>query len=528
MLQVLIVGLDGATWRLLEPWVREQRLPHLTALMERSTWGSLRSTVPALTLPAWSSFMTGRNPGGHGIFSFRRLVPDGYGAGGLANATDLRSATLWDVAGRAGKRVGVVNVPPSYPLRPVNGFIVGCMLTPPGQPLVEPPEAQADLDDYQVDLQAPGNLRRTDPDYETRAVAYLEGLREQTVRRAAASIRLLHRWPVDLLCVLFYAPDRVQHRFWPELAEGAVAQPVITTALRDVYGALDEALGALVAEAGPEATVIVVSDHGFASKPAHAVRLNRWLADQGLLCERLLWRARRKLARRLGSGSDDGLAQVLALERTRAWSETLEPGTAGIWVHATDRYPLGCVGPGREYEDVRGRIVEGLRALRGPGAEPVFRSVDRREDIYHGPHVNQAPDVVAVCAERFGVVVESLRRDLRGEGLFGPFDELGFSGAHDPDGIYLFAGPTIAARGRHQTYPIESIAPTALHLLGLPVPASMEGPVCTTVFSEEFLRGHPVRTSADDDGEAEPAGGWRSADDEALIEDRLRALGYLG
>ena len=132
MAKVLIIGLDGATWRVLEPWARNGRLPNLAVLMARGSWGPLRSTVPALTLPAWSSLATGRNPGGHGVFAFRRLRPDRYDSPGLASASDLRAPTLWEIAGRAGVRVGVVNVPPSYPIRPVNGFVVSCLLTPPG------------------------------------------------------------------------------------------------------------------------------------------------------------------------------------------------------------------------------------------------------------------------------------------------------------------------------------------------------------------------------------------------------------
>src|SRR5439155_210138 len=121
--RILIVGLDGATWSLLEPWARMGRMPALAALMDRGAWGTLRSTIPPLTLPAWSSFMTGRNPGAHGVFAFRRLSPGRYETAGLASAADLRAPTLWDIAGRAGKQVGVISVPPSYPLRPVNGFV---------------------------------------------------------------------------------------------------------------------------------------------------------------------------------------------------------------------------------------------------------------------------------------------------------------------------------------------------------------------------------------------------------------------
>src|SRR5262245_10226378 len=98
MPKVLIIGLDGAGWNLFGPWADGGRLPALAALRRRGTWGTLRSTVPALTLPAWSSFMTGKNPGAHGVYGFRRLAPDRYDGAGVANATDLRATTIWDVA----------------------------------------------------------------------------------------------------------------------------------------------------------------------------------------------------------------------------------------------------------------------------------------------------------------------------------------------------------------------------------------------------------------------------------------------
>src|SRR2546428_13640952 len=114
MAKVLIIGLDGATWRVLEPWARDGRLPNLAVLMARGSWGPLRSTVPALTLPAWSSLATGRNPGGHGVFAFRRLRPDRYDSPRLACARDLRAPPPWGVGRRSGVRVRGANRPPSY------------------------------------------------------------------------------------------------------------------------------------------------------------------------------------------------------------------------------------------------------------------------------------------------------------------------------------------------------------------------------------------------------------------------------
>lgn len=532
---VLIVGLDGATWSVLGPRARTGRLPHLAALMARGAWGPLRSTVPALTLPAWSSFVTGKNPGGHGIFAFSRLRADGYEPGGLANASHLRSASLWDIAGRAGLRVGVVNLPPSYPIRPVNGFVVGCMLTPPGAPFTHPPELALELPDYRIDLKAPRGLRADMQTYLERALEYLAGLVDMTRARVASTLHLMVRQPTDVLCVVFYAPDRVQHNFWDELAEGRVereADARVRAAAEAVYVALDEAVGALVAAAGHDATVVLASDHGFVRKPERSVRVNRWLADHGLLAERRLWSLRRKVIRKAFPAAwrarYDTLDHVqLNRARTRAWAETLDYGTVGVWVHVAGRYPLGCVTPGTAYEAVRRRITDGLAALRGSEGTPVFRGVHRREELYRGPYVDEAPDVVALCAPGYGVVNQSLRRDLRAAELFGPFDEAGFTGTHDPAGIYLFAGPPVAALGEHREYPIESIAPTVLHLLGLPVPTAMDGPVCTTLLTQEFLMAHPVRFVDDGPEAAAPIGGWQSGEDEAQVAEHLRALGYL-
>jgi predicted AlkP superfamily phosphohydrolase/phosphomutase len=533
---VLVIGLDGATWRLLAPWARAGRLPALAGLMDRGTWGALTSTVPALTLPAWSSFMTGKNPGGHGVYAFHRMAFDRYDSGGLANAGDLRAVRIWDVAAHAGKRLGVINVPPSYPLRAIpGGYLVGCMLTPPGAPFTDPPEVAPELGEYAIDLPPPKNLRRSDPDYRERALAYLHGMRRQTRLRGDATRRVMAARPTDGVCVVFYAPDRVQHYFWeyvdPEHPAAGALDDDVRTALLAVYDELDRAVGRLVEAVGPEANVVLLSDHGFGTKPERSVRVNRWLADQGLLRRHPFWTTRRRIVRKVFPPSwrarYDTLDHILVNRpKSRAWSEALFTGTAGIWIHVRGRYPLGCVEPGAEYERVRDRIQHGLGALTDESGRRVFRSVRRREDLYRGPYVAEAPDLVAVCDPRFGIIFESLRRELRSPDLFGPYEELGYTGTHDPAGIYLVAGPAAAALGEHREYPIEAVAPTVLHLLDVPVPQDHDAPVMESVLRPEFLAAHPVRSAPPLDEAVVTPAGWRSSEDEAHVAEHLRALGY--
>src|SRR5262249_24487978 len=161
------------------------------------------------------------------------------------NASHVRSATMWDVAGRAGKRVGLISVPPSYPLPAINGAVVGCMLTPPGEPVASPPALAAELGDYIVDVPPPRRVKAGPPDYVERGVAYLTGLTEQTRQRTALALRFL-RDGYDVICVVFYAPHRMQHYFWPYVAgKGPDDVPEIRRGVDTTLATLDDAIGTL-------------------------------------------------------------------------------------------------------------------------------------------------------------------------------------------------------------------------------------------------------------------------------------------
>jgi predicted AlkP superfamily phosphohydrolase/phosphomutase len=278
-----------------------------------------------------------------------------------------------------------------------------------------------------------------------------------------------------------------------------------------------------------EADVLVISDHGFTDSPSRCVRLNRWLADAGFLAARSSWRMRRRLVRGLPRSLRPRWDTVDTIHvdrrRTRAWAETIFTNTAGIWVHERGCYPLGCVAPGAEYDAVRSAIKAGLESLRDEQGRRVLRGVSRREELYHGPFTHRAPDLMVECEPEVGVVYESLRRDLRETGLFGPFREEGYTGTHDPGGIYLFAGPSFAARGASVEASIESIAPTLLHLLDVPVPRGMDGAACAHAYRDGLLASRPIVYS--DDEEPIDLGGAIGAADDADVAEHLRGLGYL-
>ncbi len=536
--RVLVIGLDGATFRTLAPWAAAGEMPELARLMAAGCHGELRSTFPPLTPPAWSSFMTGKNPGKHGVFSFRRLAATAYRSGDLITANQLRARTLWDIAGDAGLTIGAINVPPSYPVRPVNGFMVACLMAPAGETqVISPPELRALLPpDYTISLEPPRQLLPADPGYREQCLDYLGKLRRLGEQRAAVTLRLMRERPWDLLSVVFYEPDRVQHFFWSHLAAAGPAgvRPEvvaeIAAAARAIFHDLDAALGELIRAAGPETVTWVVSDHGFGDAPERFVYVNRWLAEHGFLHARKSWRWRRRIVRRLPARLReryDTLENVFVdWSRSHAWCEVMETRSAGVWLNVRGRQPEGRVAPGDDYERMRENIRAGLASLREDG-RPVFSLVAPREEVYRGPHVEMAPDLVLHAAPSHGFVFNGLRPELRARGVFAPFVEYGFTGAHEPAGIYAVAGPGIAALGRTAEAPIEALAPTILCLLGVPVPDGMDVKPLLELLTPAARATTPVRYVPDRDPDVVDDEGWRSEADQAAVEARLRALGYV-
>jgi predicted AlkP superfamily phosphohydrolase/phosphomutase len=532
--RVLIIGLDGATFRLLEPWTREGDLPTLADLMARGSYGELRSTFPALTPPAWSSFMTGKNPGKHGVYSFRETAAEGYASGPLVSANLLQARTLWEIVGDAGLPVGAINVPPSYPVRPVNGFMVACMFAPPGDPRIIHPASEQPLlgDDYVINVKPPGNLRLSDPAYGERALEYLRLLRTNAERRLELTAALMRRHPWALLAVVFYEPDRIQHFFWdylvgrpPDGVPDSLAR-AITQQARDIYRLLDRATGALVSEAGSDTVTFVVSDHGFGRGPERVVHVNHWLARSGWLARHRSWRLRRWLVKQLPRRYKQRWKTVENLlvnfGASAAWCEVMETRSAGIWLNVRGRQPRGWIAPGVDYERRRDELVRNLSALEEDG-RPLFARVARREDVYHGPATVLAPDVLLEASPDFGFTF-GLRTELNSGRVTAPFDGAGYRGAHDPAGIFVVAGPGIAARGRSAAAPIEAIAPTTLCLLGLGVPAGMDAAPLLDLLTPELRASTRVELVEDVAPTRAPLD---VAEDQSQVEEQLRALGYL-
>jgi predicted AlkP superfamily phosphohydrolase/phosphomutase len=557
--RLLIIGLDGATFDLIEPWAAEGHLPHLQRLMREGAWGPLRSTLPAMTFPAWSTMMTGVNPGRHGIFDFTRRVPGQY-AVEFVNATHRRSPTLWRWLSDAGRRVGVVGVPTTYPPEPVNGILIAGFDAPVTTGIdatfVHPPEL---LDELRRNV---GAYRITDfqelhigPGWHAEALTKLQAaLRD----RAAIAEYLLTRQVWDCFLVLFGESDTVSHHFWmfhdpASPRYDAARAPEFGGAIRTIYRQLDAAVGRLVA-AAPGATVIVLSDHGFGGTSDHVLYLNRWLAQAGYLHflrrpslmgqavrlgkraglrllpskvqEQVFRRGGGRLANRMESSAR---FSGIDWQSTRAYSEETNTCPA-IWLNCAGREPAGIVAP-EAYLALRAEIIARLEDWRNPATgHRIVARAWRREELYRGAHTGEAPDIVLELALDNGYAYtcqSSQGRPGQAVRRMGPVEHVGgkgtsMNGSHRPNGILILSGPGARSGQRVEGASLADIAPTALALLDLAPPLPLEG----RILREALLGSVTTPMTAPSDWLSTPVCAYSPVETHH-VEARLRSLGYL-
>ncbi|MEN9786138.1 MAG: hypothetical protein RLZZ299_1402 [Pseudomonadota bacterium] len=539
----VVVGLDGATWHWLDRLIARGVMPTLGRLRDEGAHGPLRSAVPPMTATAWTSFQTGKGPGRHGIFDWTEPVPGTYLYRPI-DSTRIQSRTIFEVLSARGGRVASVNLPLTWPARPIDGIAVGDMLTPdkdqPG--FVHPPSFRATLDavapDYRIDTHL--------SDREEDIAPFLGRLRAMLDGRRAVLRHLAASEPWDLLCTVHVEMDRMQHCLWhifdpehPHHDARLAAQH--EAAILEVYRALDDAIAEAVAMRPGDANVIFVSDHGFG--PCRTkVFLNTWLAQEGFLTfrpgghgnrarlnrvrgalERVGLDTRRAadLARRVGGDAllRAGGTSVSRFAADIDWSRTQAycHGTNAIRLNLRGREPGGAVDPG-DADAVLSRLEARLLEMRDPAGARVIHRVARREALYDGPCVNLAADLL-IAGHDDSVWFYYSEGEVPSE----VFEPSGFaSGNHEPDGIFLGWGPDFAPGRRVEGAGICDVFPTILATMGVPIPDDIDGNVL-----HDALRGPAPVTWTEAQAWAGPGRSARDAGVERAIEARLRGLGYL-
>jgi len=553
--RVLIIGLDGAEWSVLEPWLRDGTCPHLASLRQKGVSGNLVSSVPPLSAPAWSNLMTGKRPGKHGVFHFIKLFDENQDAEPqVVNARSIQSPTIWDVLAHRDRKVGLINVPMTYPPRPVNGFMITGLLTPKNAPVFTyPQELAQELGDYVIDLDRFMGRKpfQDDHDYDADAtsptLALIQDFKDMLDKRARASLSLMESRPWDVFMVVFTGTDRMGHYFWPYHHPSADADTQrLHEAIRDYYVRLDQVVGQLVEKAGNDVGIVILSDHGMGPVYSRRVHWNAWLNQKGWLvtqesatsvlnADRWLRRLRlprdtagRILQRLPGFSHSKTIRQAAG-----AFSATIDKAQSKAFAVQIYSYVFGIRinATGAEREHLREQIIAELNALTDHDTgKRIVQRVYLGEDYFQGPYAVNIPDLIVVADPDYtsGFNISHY------SGLATPIESnRANTGDHRMEGIYLLCGAAFLSQQDTQIeLNIEDIAPTALHLMGLPVPADMDGTVATKVFKPDWLEAHPVHLG-------EPMQYWPSEsealshdqvitrEDEEQIKERLRALGYI-
>jgi predicted AlkP superfamily phosphohydrolase/phosphomutase len=564
MSRILIIGLDGATPRLFDDLARRSVLPSAQGLRANGCYGVLRSTVPELSPVAWSSFVTSKNPGKHGIYGFTVTKPDSYDVQ-LVSARCRRAKPFWSLLSDQGMKVGVVNVPISYPPDPVNGYFVSGMDAPDTSvEYTYPPELKGEIEnivkDYVIDLSLLGQQMKRRPSKIASDLVNAERKRVEVCKE------LMDRFDWDVFFVVLMAIDRTQHWFWHCQEPNHLRyEPHAPEEDRDVvantYRAMDGLVGELVAHAGDETTVFVVSDHGFGpfDDTVPYLNLNDWLINQGLmylsgggrgsalssalragvkaLRAMLPFFLRRRLKALLPSVREWTLSRQyfanIDWSRTRVYCPYDECLTRTLRVNLRGREPQGIVESGEDYDQLVHELIEGINALRHPlTGKKLAERVFRREEIYSGPYVPEAPDVLVLWGEDAffaGNDVSDRRRYEQATRYEQVFRMVGHerTGEHRRDGILVALGPKIRKAGRIEPCEIVDVVPTMLYLLGQAVPEDMDGRVLTEIIEPDVLGAQPIRKGKPTDDAGQPPDSVYSKEEERKIAERLKQLGYM-
>jgi predicted AlkP superfamily phosphohydrolase/phosphomutase len=487
----MLIGLDGATWDQLRPAVDRGEMPNLGKILARGAHGILESTVPPTTPPAWSSSQTGVGPGRHGIFDFR-ATPHADPSRALVSLQQMKGLKLWQVLNRQGRTCGYLNVPVLYPPDPVDGYMISGMMTPgPEVEFTHPADLKAEIfrlfPDYVLDVDIP----KYDAEFWEDAQIFLDDVEHATKRRIELFLHLLETRLCDFQMLVLEATDRVGHLFWKYLDPAAPQYQApwaarVRARYAQILGRIDEFLGVLLERTEHGFDLLLMSDHGFGGNDAY-FNANYWLEREGLLAVKreLAWKKRafyrawkigenpavqqlvpkglqRKLRGRIRKGRSSFMSDLetaLDFERTPVFYASIP--CHGLFIR---RKGPGAVESESDYEALRMRLRQGLLALKHDDGGALVDQAWNREELYEGPLVWTAPDVVFVC-RGYSIVPRPLL------GATELVMDLGRApnGFHRPDGIFAAIGEGIAARELPRSS-IVQIAPTVLDRLALPAP----------------------------------------------------------
>ncbi|MBN3037812.1 MAG: alkaline phosphatase family protein [Candidatus Omnitrophica bacterium] len=543
--KLIIIGIDGVDWGLVQSFLRQGHLDNFNDFCQKGISLMLESTIPPISPVAWTTLLSGLNPGKHGIYDWS-VRKEGSYQFRLADSSCLNVPMFWDILSAQGLSMTAFNFPLSYPPKKINGHMISGILTPSTNADFTYPRQLA------MELRSLGYRIGMQQTYtaESEGIFYKDLM--ETLELRLKTVRyLLENHPQDAGAFLISESDFAQHKFWKYLKDARKSDPQAPdNPILEVYKRIDAFLGEISSSVDEDTNIVVLSDHGFcALKKVFCV--NAWLAKHDFLVtkEGAFLKLRNRLDNFISVPSLHSWINKLRLGRILTlipkqsrnnlikgllsfddvdWSKTSAYASGAlnqIYINLKGREPRGYVDV-KQREEVLKKIEKAFSQLKDPvSGSNIKVKCMRAEDIYCGDKLKLAPDIhfnmddySYISTKRLSFKSAQTFRDSEYED----------SGTHSPQGVFFAKGPNIAAGvSPNQGSKIEAIEvlPTLLYLLGAKIPRHLDGKINTSVIDgKKMVQRPPVYCSL---GFSEKKGQKQPNKDPQAAEERLRGLGYI-
>jgi predicted AlkP superfamily phosphohydrolase/phosphomutase len=529
MARVILIAWDGADWRILDPLLEQGALPNLQALIDRGQKDVLRSTVPTHSWSAWPSFLTGVDPVDHGVYDILETVPGTHKQYPVTYKS-INARTFLDDLTAAGKHQLLLDVPLTFPPPAITGRLAAGGVLPKNRTFTHPADLPETLQKAGLEWPINGMSWTT---YRNRPDAYLDEAFEVTGKRIAASEWLMDNTEWDLMASVWVSIDRTQHCLsnyiapdHPDYVKNKDTR--IGKKVADIFRQTDEAIGSFVSRANDDDIILFISDHGFQSC-TRALHMDHLLKQFGYLefsasnvvFGPMQWGPVRNVARKvydlLGLHGKVSLPQSVNWSKTKAYT-TIRSTGEGVSINLAGRDVDGIVDPG-DYDKVRDEVMDRLASFVDPktGAKPV-KEIHKREDVFAGKFVDEAPDIMMVPAEGYSLTHAKSAIE----------DADWVSGDHRMEGTIVAVGPQV--KPFESTPALIDMAPTLVAALGAPTAVTPTGRVLHEIVGSEASLEAREPAEASSAGAGIPGMGNEGGvtDTEAdEMEEHLRGLGYI-
>lgn len=532
--QTVLIGLDGASFTVLDHLMEEGNMPFLKELISSGCRGELTSIVPPLTPPAWTSVITGCRPGTHGIFNFLQFESPGSRYIKWVSFRDIQRETIWTIVNRHGMRAGSLNFIGMNPPPPVSGYVIPGFVSWRWLKKNSYPENLFDrlhnipgFDTKEMAL----NFKEEDKAVKGCQKEEYEDWILLHIRRERQWFRVMHYLmktdPCHLTAVVFDGLDRIQHLCWRFLDPDYALKPLLPWEEKvrqlclQYFREVDEFVREIVSMAGPQASTFIVSDHGF-GPTKEILYINQWLQEQGYL----KWKGDIKPSweEREHLGVESPYRSLLNLDWKKTSAYAATASSNGIIIQVAGKRGKEGISPD-EYLPFRDELMEKLQkeCVDPKTGEPLISKVWTREEAFGGGYIDCAPDLTLALRDSGFVSINPSDVYYRSRSQI--------MGTHRPEGVFVAVGPGIQKGQVLPPLSIVNVAPSLLYSLGIPIPADMDGEVVTEIFDSAFLQTHPIETGEPtippERYQGAPPPQTEDAEGQEQIMLRLKSLGYV-